>query len=72
MDRSDLDVRFVSYQRSPDVIKITINGKRYEGHATPVQVAKFKQILKHSDGKALSFLRKYVVLERNKDFDEKP
>ncbi|MCK9428730.1 MAG: hypothetical protein M0R17_01815 [Candidatus Omnitrophica bacterium] len=63
----DLDVRFVSFQRSPDVIKITINGKRYEGHATPFQSAKFRQLLKYSDGKALTFIRKYCILEHNKD-----
>ncbi|MCK9436754.1 MAG: hypothetical protein M0Q12_06050 [Synergistaceae bacterium] len=59
-----IDVKYVSFQRSPDVIKITINGKRYEGHIIPVQVAKFRKILKYSGGKALAELRKYCNLER--------
>jgi hypothetical protein len=62
-----IDVKYVSFQRSPDVIKITINGKRYEGHVTPIQVAKFRKMLKYSGGKALAALRKYCNLERNWD-----
>lgn len=57
-------ISILSFQRSPNVIKIYIDDKYYEGHCEPGVHDKFLLLLKYSSGKALNYLKRRCKLER--------